>query len=136
MSQTLFPLAAFQVITIGRFWVIAEAKSVFDELVSLFMDAKKKRQVIIVTHNANLVINTDADQIIIADAGPHPAGGLGNAVGTLTHAQATARPRVVPAGERAGRGIAADPLLAGQPALAAAISTLLDAERADYLEKA
>lgn len=28
------------------------------------------------THNANLVINTDADQIIIADAGPHPAGGL------------------------------------------------------------
>jgi hypothetical protein len=29
-----------------------------------------------VTHNANLVINTDADQIIIASAGSHPAGGL------------------------------------------------------------
>jgi hypothetical protein len=27
-----------------------------------------------VTHNANLVINTDADQIIIAEAGPHAAG--------------------------------------------------------------
>jgi hypothetical protein len=40
------------------------------------VDAKRKRQVIIVTHNANLVINTDADQIIIADAGPHAAGGL------------------------------------------------------------
>jgi hypothetical protein len=53
-----------------------DPKSVFDELVSLFIDAKHKRQVIIVTHNANLVINTDADQIIIADAGPHPAGGL------------------------------------------------------------
>jgi hypothetical protein len=53
-----------------------DPKSVFDELVSLFVDAKRKRQVIIVTHNANLVINTDADQIIIADAGPHPAGGL------------------------------------------------------------
>jgi hypothetical protein len=53
-----------------------DPKSVFDELVGLFVEAKKKRQVIIVTHNANLVVNTDADQIIIADAGPHPAGGL------------------------------------------------------------
>jgi energy-coupling factor transporter ATP-binding protein EcfA2 len=53
-----------------------DPKSVFDELVSLFITAKTKRQVIMVTHNANLVINTDADQIIIADAGPHPAAGL------------------------------------------------------------
>jgi len=53
-----------------------DPKSVFDELVSLFINAKARRQVIIVTHNANLVINTDADQIIIADAGPHPAHGL------------------------------------------------------------
>src|SRR5207245_6717013 len=49
-----------------------DPKSVFDELVSLFIAAKSKRQVIIVTHNANLVINTDADQIIVAEAGPHP----------------------------------------------------------------
>jgi hypothetical protein len=53
-----------------------DPKSVFDELVSLFIAAKAKRQVIMVTHNANLVINTDADQIIIADAGSHPTGGL------------------------------------------------------------
>jgi energy-coupling factor transporter ATP-binding protein EcfA2 len=53
-----------------------DPKSVFDELVSLFITAKTKRQVIMVTHNANLVVNTDADQIIIADAGPHPVGGL------------------------------------------------------------
>jgi hypothetical protein len=53
-----------------------DPKSVFEELVSLFVEAKAKRQVVIVTHNANLVINTDADQIIIADAGPHQAGGL------------------------------------------------------------
>jgi hypothetical protein len=53
-----------------------DPKSVFDELVALFTKAKTKRQVIMVTHNANLVINTDADQIIIADAGPHPAQGL------------------------------------------------------------
>lgn len=53
-----------------------DPKSVFDELVSLFVAAKSKRQVIMVTHNANLVINTDADQIIIAEAGPHQIGGL------------------------------------------------------------
>jgi hypothetical protein len=53
-----------------------DPKSVFDELVGLFVAAKAKRQVIIVTHNANLVINTDADQIIVAEAGPHQAGGL------------------------------------------------------------
>jgi ABC-type cobalamin/Fe3+-siderophores transport system ATPase subunit len=53
-----------------------DPKSVFDELVELFVVAKAKRQVIIVTHNANLVINTDADQIIVASAGPHPSGGL------------------------------------------------------------
>lgn len=53
-----------------------DPKSVFDELVSLFIAAKSKRQVIMVTHNANLVINTDADQIIIANAGAHTGGGL------------------------------------------------------------
>lgn len=53
-----------------------DPKSVFDELVALFIAAKAKRQVIMVTHNANLVINTDADQIIVASAGPHPSGGL------------------------------------------------------------
>ncbi|MCD9096515.1 AAA family ATPase [Luteimonas sp. A1P009] len=53
-----------------------DPKSVFDELVGLFVAAKTKRQVIMVTHNANLVINTDADQIIVASAGPHPSGGL------------------------------------------------------------
>jgi len=53
-----------------------DPKSVYEELVSLFIAAKVKRQVIIVTHNANLVINTDADQIIVADAGPQQNGGL------------------------------------------------------------
>ena len=53
-----------------------DPKSIFDELVSLFILAKIKRQVIMVTHNANLVINTDADQIIVATAGPHSPGEL------------------------------------------------------------
>ena len=53
-----------------------DPKSVFDELVGLFVEAKSNRQVIMVTHNANLAINTDADQIIIAEAGPHPPEAL------------------------------------------------------------
>jgi len=53
-----------------------DPKSVFDELVSLFITAKTKRQVIMVTHNANLVINTDADQIIVANASPSEGGQL------------------------------------------------------------
>ncbi|MDX2336511.1 TrlF family AAA-like ATPase [Brevundimonas vesicularis] len=53
-----------------------DPKSIYDELVSLFVQAKRKRQVIMVTHNANLVINTDADQIIIAESGSHASGGL------------------------------------------------------------
>ncbi len=53
-----------------------DPKSVFEELVELFIIAKTKRQVIMVTHNANLVVNTDADQVIVANAGPHPKDGL------------------------------------------------------------
>ncbi|MGX9943171.1 TrlF family AAA-like ATPase [Bradyrhizobium denitrificans] len=53
-----------------------DPKSIYDELVPLFLAAKRKRQVIMVTHNANLVINTDADQIIVAEVGAHTADGL------------------------------------------------------------
>jgi AAA domain, putative AbiEii toxin, Type IV TA system len=53
-----------------------DPKSVFDELVELFVQAKSHRQVIIVTHNANLVVNTDADQVVIAEARPYVPGEL------------------------------------------------------------
>lgn len=53
-----------------------DPKSIFDELVGLFQTAKSKRQVIMVTHNANLVVNADADQIIIANVGPYTSDGL------------------------------------------------------------
>jgi len=42
-------------------------KFIYDELVNAFREAKKKRQIIIATNNANLVLNTDAEQIIIAE---------------------------------------------------------------------
>jgi hypothetical protein len=53
-----------------------DPQSVFDELVPVFREAKKRRQIIIVTHNANLVVNTDVDQVIVARCGPHRPGQL------------------------------------------------------------
>ena len=53
-----------------------DPQSVFEELVPIFTAAKARRQVVMVTHNANLVVNTDADQIIIAEANTQIDGGL------------------------------------------------------------
>jgi DNA repair exonuclease SbcCD ATPase subunit len=43
-----------------------DPESVYWELVQLFRDASRRRQIIMVTHNANLVVNTDVDQVIVA----------------------------------------------------------------------
>lgn len=53
-----------------------DPKSIFDELVGRFVETGRRRQIIIVTHNANLVVNTDADQVIVANADAHVPGGL------------------------------------------------------------
>jgi predicted ATPase len=53
-----------------------DPQSIFQELVSRFRAAKHRRQIVIVTHNANLVVNTDADQVIVAHCGPHRPGQL------------------------------------------------------------
>lgn len=53
-----------------------DPKSIYDELVEHFKEAKTRRQIIIVTHNANLVVNTDADQIVIASRGAHKPDAL------------------------------------------------------------
>jgi energy-coupling factor transporter ATP-binding protein EcfA2 len=44
-----------------------DPKSVFADLVRFFKAARQRRQIIMVTHNANLVVNADADQILIAN---------------------------------------------------------------------
>jgi len=53
---------------------------IYDELTPAFRSAKTRRQIIIATHNANLVVNTDAEQIIVAE---HVDGKLRYQVGTL-----------------------------------------------------
>jgi energy-coupling factor transporter ATP-binding protein EcfA2 len=42
-------------------------KFIVDELIEIFKKLKKYRQIVIVTHNANLVVNTDAEQVIVAE---------------------------------------------------------------------
>jgi energy-coupling factor transporter ATP-binding protein EcfA2 len=41
-------------------------QSTFEVLRKYFRDTKKRRQIIVITHNPNLVVNTDAEQIIVA----------------------------------------------------------------------
>jgi len=53
-----------------------DPKSIYDELVKKFKEAKTRRQIIVVTHNANLVVNTDADQVIVATRSAHRPGSL------------------------------------------------------------
>ena len=53
-----------------------DPKSIFEELVARFRTAKLRRQIIVVTHNANLIVNADADQVIVASCGPHNPGAL------------------------------------------------------------
>lgn len=42
-------------------------KFIYRTLKDAFREAKKERQVIIATHNANLVVNTDAEQVVVAE---------------------------------------------------------------------
>jgi energy-coupling factor transporter ATP-binding protein EcfA2 len=53
-----------------------DPKSIYEDLVERFKTARLRRQIIIITHNANLVVNTDADQVIVAKCGPHRPGYL------------------------------------------------------------
>ena len=41
--------------------------SVYPSLIQYFRSRKRTRQVIIITHNPNLVVNTDAEQVFVAD---------------------------------------------------------------------
>lgn len=41
--------------------------SVYRDLIEYFRDRKQYRQIIMVTHNPNLVVNTDAEQIVVAN---------------------------------------------------------------------
>ena len=53
-----------------------DPRSVYKELVPHFRAAKRRRQIVVVTHNANLVVNTDADQVIVATSERQDGGGL------------------------------------------------------------
>lgn len=48
--------------------------STYEILRAYFREAKKRRQIIIITHNPNLVVNTDAEQVIVAESSVRPNG--------------------------------------------------------------
>ena len=45
-------------------------ESIYELLTAYFKTAKKRRQVFLITHNPNLVVNTDSEQVIVATAEP------------------------------------------------------------------
>ena len=45
-------------------------ESIYKLLTAYFKRAKKRRQVFLITHNPNLVVNTDSEQVIVATAEP------------------------------------------------------------------
>lgn len=65
---------------------------IYDELTPAFRAAKQRRQIIIATHNANLVVNTDAEQIIVAE---HQDGVLSYTSGTLENPEICERIKTI-----------------------------------------
>jgi energy-coupling factor transporter ATP-binding protein EcfA2 len=49
-------------------------ESIYALLTTYFKTAKKRRQIILITHNPNLVVNGDSEQIVIATAKPRQEG--------------------------------------------------------------
>ncbi len=46
-------------------------RAIYNELVKYIVKKKKERQIILVTHNANVVVSADAEQIIVANQNGH-----------------------------------------------------------------
>jgi hypothetical protein len=69
--------------------------SVYQDLITFFKERKRRRQIIIITHNPNLVVNTDADQVIVADYDGRLTPRIKYSAGSLEN-QAAELPDVVP----------------------------------------
>lgn len=48
-------------------FTLTDNRSIFDELIPFIKSKKKDRQIIVVTHNANIVLGSDAEEVIIAN---------------------------------------------------------------------
>lgn len=49
-------------------------ESIYELLTAYFKTAKKRRQIILITHNPNLVVNSDSEQVIVATAERRESG--------------------------------------------------------------
>ena len=59
--------------------------SVYDDLITYFRQRKTFRQIVIATHNPNLVVNTDAEQVVIAKFDGTSTPRISYASGSLEH---------------------------------------------------
>lgn len=53
-------------------------RSVYETLRKYFIEAKKRRQIFLVTHNPNIVVNTDSEQVLVANYDPSKDRQLSN----------------------------------------------------------
>jgi AAA domain, putative AbiEii toxin, Type IV TA system len=51
-----------------------DSESVYNLLSGYFRKAKRRRQIILITHNPNLVVNTDAEQVVVAQSNRRTGG--------------------------------------------------------------
>ena len=49
-------------------------ESIYELLTGYFKTAKRRRQIILITHNPNLVVNADSEQVVVATAKRHQNG--------------------------------------------------------------
>jgi hypothetical protein len=49
-------------------------ESIYNLLTTYFRDAKKRRQIVLITHNPNMVVNGDSEQVIVASCGRQQNG--------------------------------------------------------------
>ena len=70
MKVNLATATAKQVLIIDQPEDNLDNDFIMKELVPLIRQAKKTRQIIMSTHNANLVVNADAEEVIVAKLGP------------------------------------------------------------------
>lgn len=55
-----------------------DSRSIFDQVVPFLRAKKKERQIILVSHNANMVVTTDSEQVIVANRHGNDSSNIGD----------------------------------------------------------
>ena len=74
-------------------------ESIYELLTGYFKTAKRRRQIILITHNPNLVVNADSEQVVVATAERHVRTGFHTSPTNLVPLRTTHR-RIEASGNR------------------------------------